>query len=488
MSPKQTEVTAGVEALLRQREARGLLASAVARAAFLLVGAAISLPNSRSAIDTVTTLVLAAIGLGVCAHGVRVCRRERLELAALLRVGRVGALFDAVVLTVLPLIWYVSVGGSSVNPAFLLRNDVVVIVLVLMVINTLSLRPAYPWLIALVGVALQVGYGIYALPDPRVELTSGIVDTILGSKINLGFYLWSIVATVLCGYFLTRLCWWGRRTLREVAELEHATQRIMEQQAQALLEAKTGALARLVAGIAHELNTPLGALISASETAASSGSRLREATASGGAAAGETAGVRRKTERLLAVLDSSGETARQAGERMRTLVASLTSFARLDATDREAVDLAAALERAVEMVDKRRRAGVALALELTPLPPLEVDVAAFNQVFLTLLENAYEALDGAGTLTLRSAVADGRLELSVADDGPGIAKAAQAELFDLAFAAKQGRVGMGLGLPTAKRTIEAHGGALRVESAPGAGARFVISLPAPVASAGAMKR
>jgi signal transduction histidine kinase len=123
------------------------------------------------------------------------------------------------------------------------------------------------------------------------------------------------------------------------------------------------------------------------------------------------------------------------------------------------------------------RAEPRVSYELAQLPPVEVEVAALNQVFMTLIENAFQALGGQGELILRSALAEGEIVLEVIDDGRGMDQAQLARLFDLGFAAKRERIGVGFSLPIARRSIEAHGGTLTVESEEGRGTRFTITLP-----------
>ncbi|MCA9666377.1 MAG: HAMP domain-containing histidine kinase [Myxococcales bacterium] len=482
--PRREEISnPRIERLLRQREAKGLMVSSIARLVFLVVGALVTLANAATTFDLACTGGLLVLGVVVCAFTIRVCTREEKQLDELLLGGRLSVAYDALLIVVMPIIWYTSLGGAAkVSPAFLLRNEIIAVAMIPLVINTLAMRPLYPLVIAYVTVSCLVGYVIYGWGDPRLTWTNDNVEAVLGSGIKLGFFLWRIIAVLLAGHLLVRLAWWARHTIRDVVELEDATQSMMEKQAQAVHDAKMGALSNLVAGMAHELNTPVGALVSASDVASSSARKLRERLDrifSGEEAAPARVADDRKLSRLVEGIVQTEQATRQAADRMKTVIDSLSGFARLDASERAPVDLAAQLEAAVAMVDARKRAGVELRLELEPLPPREVNVAAFNQVYLTLLENAFDALSGMGTLTLRSRRdSDGGDCIEIIDDGPGIASERLEQLFDLALAAKQGRVGMGLGLPTARRAVEQHGGKLSVDSTPGKGATFSIRLPA----------
>jgi signal transduction histidine kinase len=465
-----------VDQLLREREAQALSWSYGARLLFMLVGAVAMLYTSHKLADTVYTYSLMVAGLALSSWALYVASRPRKQLSRLLLIGRLGVAFDSLILVILPLSWYAGVGGSSVNPAFLLRSDLIAIIMVFLVINTMALRPLYPEIITGVSVLLLLGFAIYALPDPRVVLTNNNVEAVLGSKVKLSFFIWHIIAVFLAGMFLARLSSWARRTIRDVAEAEGAALRLMEQQAEALLTAKTSAMARVVAGLAHEINTPLAALLSSSTTMARCGTRLRDRIL----AAQDLQALRqdRKAQALLRLAADNEATVKSAGQRVGSLLDSLKAFSRLDAAQREEVDLAAVLGQTLTFIELPLRTGVTTELSaLRPLPTVEVDVPAMNQVFLTLLRNAYEALRGSGTLTLTSSSTDDDVQLTIADDGPGIDAERLEQLFDLRFAAKQGRVGVGLGLPTARRTLEAHGGSLTVQSEPTVGTSFTVRLP-----------
>jgi two-component system, NtrC family, sensor kinase len=122
--------------------------------------------------------------------------------------------------------------------------------------------------------------------------------------------------------------------------------------------------------------------------------------------------------------------------------------------------------------------GVALELELAgDLPPALVDEAQVRQVLLNLVRNAADALEpgGGGSVTVGTRRAGDAVEIIVSDDGPGIAGEVVPKLFDPFFSTKEG--GTGLGLALTRQIVREHGGEIRVESLPGRGASFVVSLP-----------
>lgn len=133
------------------------------------------------------------------------------------------------------------------------------------------------------------------------------------------------------------------------------------------------------------------------------------------------------------------------------------------------VDFAAEeLERAKVTV-KRDWSGAELVVS--------ADEGQLRQVFVNLVRNAREAMADGGELTLSARRTDGLVEIAVADTGPGMGADVQGRLFEPFFTTKEG--GTGLGLSLSRQIVEAHGGQIAVDSVPGRGTRFVITLPAP---------
>jgi signal transduction histidine kinase len=120
-------------------------------------------------------------------------------------------------------------------------------------------------------------------------------------------------------------------------------------------------------------------------------------------------------------------------------------------------------------------AGIEVRVEAEPGLLAPVDEGQLRQALLNLVRNAREAMGGAGLLALRARRADGAVELSVADSGPGIPAAEQARIFDPFFTTK--KRGTGLGLTLTQQIVAGHGGTIELSSAPGAGTTFTVRLP-----------
>jgi signal transduction histidine kinase len=123
-----------------------------------------------------------------------------------------------------------------------------------------------------------------------------------------------------------------------------------------------------------------------------------------------------------------------------------------------------------------RRVGVTLETDVPPLT-VRVDPALLKQALLNLLLNAQQAIRGTGTVRVAALAGDGAVRLVIEDDGCGIAAADLGRVFDVYFS--RSKQGSGLGLPTARRIVEEHGGTLELESEEGAGTKVRIALPLP---------
>ena len=163
--------------------------------------------------------------------------------------------------------------------------------------------------------------------------------------------------------------------------------------------------------------------------------------------------------------------------RLDAVLSDFMRYAGMRDLDRRRHDLAVVVAEMVAFVGPGfERDSIALELDLEP-QPVDIDVGLFKQALLNLLINAQDALEHGGTVTVTSAVDRNRVRLTVADDGCGIAQSEQERVFDVYYSGS--KKGSGLGLPTARRLLEEHGGGLELESTEGQGTRVHLWLPKP---------
>jgi two-component system, NtrC family, sensor kinase len=237
-------------------------------------------------------------------------------------------------------------------------------------------------------------------------------------------------------------------------------------------EARLASLGMLVAGLAHELNTPLGALNSNHDVLRRALGKLQDILADEIVEPHELDEVRRVVRAVDGILRVND----MAVERMSSLVKSLRNFGRIDRAEIDHADLHEGLDSTIAILAHELRS-LEIRREYGDLPLVECHPQQLNQVFVNLIMNARQATPEGGTITILTRVAGPEVEVVVADTGCGIPPENLAKIFEPGFTSKGGRIGMGLGLAICQQIVEQHGGRLRAESTPGAGATFTLTLP-----------
>lgn len=251
---------------------------------------------------------------------------------------------------------------------------------------------------------------------------------------------------------------------RSNAELAQALTELKNAETQLVHSEKMASLGRLVAGIAHEINNPVSFI---STSVAPLKRRLERA---GADAAPD---VRRALREAAELVDMMA----RGAERTATIVRDLRAFSRLHEAKRKEVDLNEGLEVSIRLLESRWRDRIRIHRALGDLPPVECDPGQMNQVFMNLLANACEAIAGEGNVWIESRWDGEAVRISIRDDGCGIPADVLGRVFDPFFTTKDVGEGTGLGLSISHGIVEAHGGRLEVESAPGAGTTFSVILP-----------
>ena len=151
-------------------------------------------------------------------------------------------------------------------------------------------------------------------------------------------------------------------------------------------------------------------------------------------------------------------------------------FARSGSIERTPTNLGDLVSRLVDFLSPTALArGVEIVWYPAELPPVPLDADLFEKVLLNLLLNAEEAMPDGGRLTVQASADDSTVTLNVIDAGHGMSPEVLTRAFEPFRTTKPG--GTGLGLATAKRVVEAHGGTIAVESEPGRGSKFAVTLP-----------
>jgi two-component system NtrC family sensor kinase len=272
------------------------------------------------------------------------------------------------------------------------------------------------------------------------------------------------------------------------AELAEAYAALKATQSQVLQQEKMASIGQLAAGVAHEINNPIGFITSNLNSLGKYLTRLADfiriqktALASpGDPAVREEVRQREKTMKMDFILADSRkiiEESLDGSERVKKIVQSLKSFSRSDDGKRVPADINECLESAVNIVWNEIKYKAALKKELGILPQTICYPSQLNQVFMNFLINAVQAIENQGTITVRTWHDDGSIWASVSDTGCGIPAENVSRIFEPFFTTKEVGTGTGLGLSITYEVIKRHDGDIWVESTPGKGSTFTIRIP-----------
>ncbi|MFO0689339.1 MAG: ATP-binding protein [Myxococcota bacterium] len=250
------------------------------------------------------------------------------------------------------------------------------------------------------------------------------------------------------------------------ARVEERTRELREIQMQLMQSEKLKSLGQLVAGVAHELNNPIGFVHANLQLLDEFVDKLVRAEAAGE----DTTRIRDAITKLL-------KRSREGTERVKQIVQDLRTFSRMDQADLQSARLTDEIDRTIALMEPRFKGGIEVVRDYQPIPEVRCYPGQLNQVFLNLLMNACDALEKGGTITVRTAPTPEGVRIEFEDTGPGIPEAIRSRIFDPFFTTKEVGKGTGLGLSLSHGIIERHGGKLQAVSRPGRGAIFQIDLP-----------
>ncbi|MBM3774093.1 MAG: ATPase [Acidobacteria bacterium] len=231
---------------------------------------------------------------------------------------------------------------------------------------------------------------------------------------------------------------------------------------------KMAALGRLLAGVVHEINSPIGSILSNNEVLLRSFELLDQAVQADPA----------RARRILETCCSLAAVDKIACDRICSVVRGLKTFAREDSSDLRKADINEILANTLKLTHCEFRSRIQVETDFAELPEIECYPHMLNQVFLNILVNAAQAIEGEGKVTVRTALEDQCVRVSISDTGSGIPPASRARIFSPGFSTKPVGVGTGLGLSISRQIVEEkHGGAIGFETEMGRGTTFHVRLP-----------
>jgi signal transduction histidine kinase len=169
---------------------------------------------------------------------------------------------------------------------------------------------------------------------------------------------------------------------------------------------------------------------------------------------------------------------KDAVRRISELVAAVRSYSQMDRASAQRTDVREGLESTLTMLGHKLKGGVTIVRDYAELPQIDAYAGELNQVWTNLVDNAVDAMEGVGTLTVRTRAQDEWVVVEVADSGPGMPPDVMARAFEPFFTTKDVGQGTGLGLDIARRiVVERHGGRIDIDSPAGAGTTMRVTLP-----------
>jgi len=206
------------EELLLERERQGVRTLTIVRGLFALIVMATVWVVGASLFEKIATTAIAALVLVAIGVSLLLLARR----TAVGTVGLAGCVIDVAVLGTLPVIWYLSVGGGDVPPAYMLKTQITVVTLVIVALNALAIRPLYPLVVAAGGICVHLALLLYVLQDSRTIVSSEFVDSALGPALSLELVLVSLLIIAVTGAALGYLTLIARRTVAQGVRLEVA--------------------------------------------------------------------------------------------------------------------------------------------------------------------------------------------------------------------------------------------------------------------------
>ena len=271
-------------------------------------------------------------------------------------------------------------------------------------------------------------------------------------------------------------------------ELRAINTRLEEAQNQLLQQDKMASIGQLAAGVAHEINNPVGFVSSNLNSLrqyvdgllALSTAYEAALAAPGDALAAAALAAKRQEVELDYLREDLPQLLDECGDglgRVKKIVQDLKDFSRVDQANWQEADLNVGLESTLNVVRHEVKYKAEVIKELAPLPPVICLAAQLNQVFMNLIVNAAHAIPDQGTITLSSGTQGDWAWVQVSDTGCGMSETVRRRIFEPFYTTKDVGKGTGLGLSLSFSIVQKHGGAIQVQSQPGKGSAFRVWLP-----------
>lgn len=275
-----------------------------------------------------------------------------------------------------------------------------------------------------------------------------------------------------------------RQVADRTAQLQDTLLKLQSAQTKLVQSEKMASLGQLVAGIAHEINNPVGAIYANMPPLEEYVEDIKGAVEFARSCMDEAGAQKLNvhmaqidytfiSEDLAKLLGSQ----KQAADRIRNIVLALRNFSRLDQGEVKTVRLEEGLDSTLQMLHHNYKDRITIEKDYALNEMVECYAGELNQVFMNVLANAIQAIPDQGRIFITTARLKDQAVITIADTGMGMTDEVRRKIFDPFFTTKDVGEGTGLGLSISYGIIEKHQGALTVESEPNRGTRFIIAIP-----------
>lgn len=275
----------------------------------------------------------------------------------------------------------------------------------------------------------------------------------------------------------------------------HLEQRVAEQvktiegvQRQLYQSEKMSSVGQLAAGIAHEINNPIGFINSNLSTAkdyvesiSAFGKQIRESADSEEL---ESAWKEYDLDFVLDDFKSLLQESIDGAERVTAIVKDMKDFSNVDRVDEEVADINRVIKSACNVAHNQLGTDIELEFDMEDIPLTKCQPGHLGQVLLSLLQNAAQSIKGKGKITIQTSSKDRRILVRITDTGVGMPEEVMARIFEPFFTTRDVGQGIGLGLTVSRDIVLAHGGEIEVESDQGKGTTVSFWLPVIISAKG----
>ena len=260
-----------------------------------------------------------------------------------------------------------------------------------------------------------------------------------------------------------------RELKQKNTELEDTLNQLQQMQKQVIVQEKMASLGQLVASLTHEFNTPIGAIRSMKDTKSKALARLQTAL--------KNAGSDHDVETVLEAILNADQLIDQGTERLNEIITNLKNFTRLDEAETAVADIHEGLESVLALIKHDLLKDIEVVRKYGEIPPFLCQPRKLNQVFLNILKNACQAIDGGGRITITTSLIENMVHVAIRDTGKGIKAEDLKTIFDPGFTTRSSVVRASLGLSISYQIVQEHDGSIIVESQPGKGSVFTMIIP-----------